>query len=238
MSSPTCRRSRRATRPCRGQDELALGLVDLRVDDGGGEHAAGRRLLLQRTGDLKDLLRLGRRGDDELDGEVSATGQRGRRDGKHVHSGKFPQLCRHLRDDLLRCPGALTPRLEDHAPETRCRLGQLERVGRLRRIEENARRLVGIPQGFLERGIGRRLADPEDHALVLVGGEFPRGHQEHRHAQRGDDKPHGVHRGPRGEDLVERPAVDVAQAVEQAVDHAGEPMVLHAGLEQLGAHGG
>ena len=55
---------------------------------GNAEHAPlCGRFLLERLGELEDSLRLGGRGDDELDREQAAAGKRGRQDGEHSMPG-------------------------------------------------------------------------------------------------------------------------------------------------------
>ena len=166
------------------QHELGARLVDLGVDDRReGEHPALDRLALELLGDFEDLLRLRGGRDEEFHRKIPTARQRGRRHREHADSRKLRKFLRHFGLDFLRCAFSLAPWLEDHAAESECRLRDLESVGSLGHRQKNPRRLVGVAHRFLERRIRRGLHDPEDHALILVGREFGRRQQEHRHAQ-------------------------------------------------------
>ena len=99
-------------------EEFDLRLVDLGVDDRReGEHAAGRRFLLQRAGDLEDLLGLGRRGNDEFDGEVTAARQGGRSHRTDANAGNPVQFGGKSGPHLVRRALAFAPRREAHTAE-------------------------------------------------------------------------------------------------------------------------
>ena len=101
--------------------QLDFGLVDLGVNDRReGEHAAGRRLLLQLLGELQDGLRLSGGADDELHRELAAARQRGRGDRKGADARDAADLALHLRHDLEHGALPFAPGLEHQAGRTRC----------------------------------------------------------------------------------------------------------------------
>ena len=99
------------------EDDLRLRLVELQVGVGEDEQPARERLLHELAGKLAELLRLGRRGDHEVDGEVSAAGQRRRRQRDRADARDLRQRPHRLDQELLRCLGPLAPRLGHHAAE-------------------------------------------------------------------------------------------------------------------------
>ena len=58
------------------EHDLGLRLIELQVGVGKDEHAAAHRLLHELTGQLGELLRLGRRGNHEVDRKITAARQR------------------------------------------------------------------------------------------------------------------------------------------------------------------
>ena len=184
-------------------EEFGFRLVDLGVDDRReSEHATLGRFLLQRAYDLEDLLRLGRRGDDEFDREVAAARQRGRGHRTDADAGNPVQFGGESGQDLVRRALAFAPRFEAHAAEAGGRLGQLEGKVGLGLAEENVVGRFGITRGFFHRGIGRRIDDAENNSLVFGGGQLGRRHTEHRDAEQGDDRPYEISRRSCGQDGV------------------------------------
>ena len=219
------------------QNDLGLGLVDLGVDDRReGEHAALGRLLLKLAGDLEDLGGLGGGGDDELHRKISATRQRGRSDGKHPNACELGEFWRDLGLQLLRRAIALSPGLQHHAAEAEGRLRELEGVGGLRHIQKNLRGLVGIANGFIERGIRRRLNDAENHALILIRRQLVRREDEHGNAEEKNHHPHRVGIRAVGEDLVEHAAIGIPEPPEAARHDTSESALFHARLEKPRTH--
>ena len=124
------------------------------------------------VGKLDELARLGGGGDDELDGEIAAAGQRLGRGGDDVDAGDIASLGEDFAEDLLGGAMALAPRLQAHAAEAGERLGELEGVLVLRDRLEDLVHLFGVARGLLDGGIRRGVDDAEDDALVFLRREF------------------------------------------------------------------
>src|SRR5205814_10000874 len=118
-------------------------------------------------GEFQEVGRLGGRGDDVVDWEVSAAGKGGREDGEGLDSRDRGHPHPQLWKDLVRRALSLVPGLAHAAVEPAGGEGDLEGEVRLRDLLElrvdGARRL----RHLVERGVRRSVEDAEDHALVL-----------------------------------------------------------------------
>ena len=196
-------------------DDLRLGLIDLDVDDRRkGKHTALHRFELDLLGKLQDLVRLGRRGEDELHRELAAA-----RAAPAAVTGsiRMPGMAcsfrctsgRILKDGTL----ALVPGLDHHAGKAGGRMGQLEGELGLRHAEIDPVDRRGIAAGLVEGGIGRRIDDAENDALVLGGRQFLGRHDEHGDGQQAHHDPHHVDGRTGVEGDVEQAAVEAPEAV-------------------------
>src|SRR5207237_8997338 len=118
-------------------------------------------------GELQDLVRLSRRGEDERDREVSSAGKRGREDGEGLDSRDRGDPHPQLGKDLVRRALSLVPGLEHAAVEPAGGERDLEGEVRLRDLlqlrVDGARRL----RHLLERGVRRGVEYAVVNALVL-----------------------------------------------------------------------
>jgi hypothetical protein len=218
------------------EDDLGLRLVELEIGVGEDEQPAGEGLLYELVRDVHQLLRLGRRGDDEVHGKVAGARQRRRGHRDDAHAGDLGQLPRRLHQQLLRRLRALAPGLRDHAAEAPGGGRYLEDVACLRERMVHVVDLGGEELGLVERRVGGGLHDAEHNALVLGGRELPLGQQIERRHQEDHDGPQREHDGPVLERSRERPRVRFPQAVEAAVDPTGESTLALAGAQQLRSH--
>ena len=113
------------------EDDLGLRLVELQVGVGEHEQAARERLLHELFGELAQLLRLGRRGDHEIDREVAAARAAAAapcgitRTPAIFDSGPIASIMQ-----LLRRLRPLAPRLGHHAAEAAVGRRDLEDAAR------------------------------------------------------------------------------------------------------------
>ena len=172
-------------------------------------------------GELQDHLRLGGGGDDELDRELAAAGQRRRAWPTMVRmpgmrltfcctSGTIWNTVR------LRSPQGLSTR----PPKPLSGKVIWKRLRRLRHAHQLAVDRLGVKRGLVDRRIRRRLDDAQDDALVFRRRQFLGRHHEHRNRQQAQRDPDDVNRRARGQRGVQHPAVEPAQPVEVAVDPA------------------
>ena len=156
-------------------------MVELEVDERReGEEPALGRAHLDLLGELKEPVRIGRGGDDELHRKIAAAGERRGRGGEHLHAGHGREFVLHFGHDLLDGAVALVERLHDHAAETvgpdrgagRAAKHELKSKIDLGRGQERGLRGFGVNRVLIGRGVGGAGENAEDDALVLGGSEF------------------------------------------------------------------
>ena len=167
-------------------------------------------------------------------------GRAGGMTGNISMPGMVPSFCLHLREELESSFLALIPGLQDHAAEAAAREGELKSELRLREALEDLARRIGKGGRLLDRGVGRRVDNAEDDALVLGRRQFlgSKAREEEEH-DRGDDReadPGGVNRRAHPQGGVEPAAVPIAHAIEEMVDPRGEPALRVACAEEGGGH--
>ena len=142
----------------------------------------------------------------------------------------------HLHQELLGGLGPLAPRLGHESTEAAGRKRELKDAGRLGQRSIDVGHLLGEHLRLIERGVRRRLENREHHALVFAGRELPLREHVERHHQDGHDHPEDENDRPVAKRTGQRSRVGVAQAVESAVDPAGEAALALSGAQKLRTH--
>ena len=218
-------------------DELGLRPVVFYADDWReGEFAAGHGLELELLDKCKNALGIGGGRHNDLDGKVAATGQSGWHYGKGTHAGDSAKACLHLVLYVKNSPVALRPAFESHAGKASECLGDLECVGGLGKTLENLVHLDGVYGHLVDGGIGRRVEDSKNNALILIRGEFIWRLGVEKHGHKREDDPGGVDGRTRAECGIEDAGVEGADFVKDGVDVARQPGILGTRREQLGRH--
>ena len=112
------------------EHDLGLRLIELDVGIGEDEHPAGKRLLNELPRELLKLLGLRRRCDDEIDREITAAGQRRRRERDDADPRDLRERPHRLHQQLLGGLLSFTPGFRDHAAETARWRDDLKDAGR------------------------------------------------------------------------------------------------------------
>ena len=217
--------------------------VELEVDVGEDEHAAGGGGLLHFGSNLREALIVAGRADDELHRRAAGgAGQRRRREGEDRAAGDGRELgLQFVLHDLLLRPLSLVPWLQQNAGEGLVHAGKT--------VDDEEMRLLGnglddLPE-FLRRRFRvieiaglRGLDQRQQNALVLLGRELLRRRDEHD----GGNGEHADEDRHRQRAEVERPVqaalVAAAQRVEAPVEPGRETAALarRMGLQQFRAH--
>src|SRR5439155_15860471 len=114
------------------EDDFGLRLIELQIGVGEDEQTARERLLYELGPETHKLLRLSRRGNHEVDWEISATGQGRRRLRNRADARNLRQRAHRFDKQVLCGLGSLAPRFRHHTAEARGRKRELEDAGRLR----------------------------------------------------------------------------------------------------------
>src|SRR5206468_13007827 len=122
--------------------------------------------------------------------------KRGRNDGDDANPRNLREAAGSFILELLVRLLSLAPGLGHHAPETTGREHELERVLVLWERAVDALDLGRVELGLVEGGVRRGLDDPEDHALVLAGGQLVLREHVEGNDQRHDDRPYDIDGGP------------------------------------------
>ncbi len=218
------------------EDDLGLRLVELQVGVGVDEQTAGESLPHQLLGEVEQLLRLARRGDYEINREISAAGQRRRSQRNHADARDLRQRPRGFEQKLLRGLFPLAPRLGHHAAEAAGRRRDLKDALALRERVINVVHLIRVQLRLIDGRVRRSLDHSEDHALILRRRQFPlREHVERNH-QHGDNRPQRENHRPVAQRPRQSSRVSPAYAIEAAIDPARKSALGVARAQQLRSH--
>ena len=184
-------------------------------------------LLLHVGQHLRELLVVGRRGDDELHRRAAGRArQRGRREGEDLSAGDARDLRLQLLQDLLLRAVALVPRLEQDARERLVHVPAHavdgEHVLLLGHRVEHLVEVLGDLLEVVEVGALRRLDEVEQDALVFLGRQLLLRGRVHEPG-RGDGAEHHEHGdGPIVERARQPALIAMFEALEGAVEEAHE----------------
>ena len=132
---------------------------------------------------------LHRRGNHELNREISATRQRGRSQGNHADAWDFRQWPDRFNQQLLSRLFPLAPRFGYHASEAAARGSDLKDTVALGESAIDVINLGREQVGLVNRGVRGALDNSEDNSLVLSRRQFALREHVERHDQRDNDRP-------------------------------------------------
>ena len=218
------------------ENDFRLGDVKFQV--GVGEH---KKTTLECFGyegirEFEEFARLRRGGDHKLHRIIAAAGQGGRGDGDHAHARDGGGASEDFSHHLFGRPFALAPRFGDKARKTAESLGDLEGGGGFGQRKIHLVDLLRVPGGLIDGGVGGCLDDPQDDALVLLGGEFLHGEGVEGDAQEHNNRREGEGDGAPPERVGEGFPVGFPKGVEAGVDPAPEAGMGILGAQEPGGH--
>jgi hypothetical protein len=221
------------------EHDLGLRGVILHVDERREiEPLRGHRGVRELPREGEDLLRVGRRREDDLDREVPPPGSEGGWTSCSWIPGIAETLgCRLARMALDR-PLALAPGLGDKARDRLVGSRDLEDEVGVRVREERLLDRRGVGEVLVEGRVRRGRPDPEDDALVLGGRQLLRREagRDHEDAEDADQDP-DVYTAPRfARREVEELRVAAPHLLEGVGHDLGEALLVVARPQQVGAH--
>ena len=150
------------------EHDFGLWLIDLCVDVGELEHVRLHRFGLELLGKFEDSFGISRRSNNETHRKIIRTRKSCRHYREHSNSRNSSELLLDERQIIFCRRLAHAPRFQNHSAKTVVWECQLKGEPCVRNSGKNFAGGIGITNCVVDRCIGRRSHDAEDHALIFL----------------------------------------------------------------------